>query len=204
MKDYLDLNELQLDALKEISNIGAGNAATALSQLIGRKIDMTVPKANIAPFAEVVEIVGGAEKEVAGGYMVVDGESPMGLLFLVQNEDVHYFLDLLFGIKTNEYIILDEMQESAFKEIVNILAGSYLNALGSFTQRTFFPSVPALAIDMAGAILGEVLQQIGEVSDYALAIENIFIEEEKQIKGYFFLLPEPKTLELLLKALGVL
>lgn len=204
MRGYLDLNELQLDALKEISNIGAGNAATSLSQLLGRRIEMTVPKTKIAPFAEAVEIAGGAEVEVAGGYVFVDGDTPMGILFLISKEQARYLLDLLFG-KTfiHNDLSFNEIQASALKEIVNILACSYLNALGTFTHRVFVPSVPALAVDMAGAILGEVLQHIGKISDYALVMENIFIEEEKQIKGHFLLLPEPKTLEIILKVLGV-
>jgi chemotaxis protein CheC len=210
MKGYFDLNEIQLDALKEVSNIGAGNAATSLSMMLGRKIGVSVPKVNLAPFAEIVEIIGGAEKEVAGGYLFVNGNTPMGILFLLPLEQVSLFLDLLFGtmleaqaINTQQEFVLNEMQESALIEIVNILAGSYLNALGIFTQRVFVPSVPALAIDMVGAILGEVLQSIGNVSDYALIIENMFCEEKKQINGYIFLLPEPQTLEILLNALGV-
>lgn len=209
MKDYLDLNEMQLDALKEISNIGAGNAATSLSVMLGRKIGLSVPKATLAPFSKIVEVIGGAEKEVAGGYLFVNGGTPMGILFLLPRDQIYYFLDLLFGTMTTQTVNpqqnseLTEMQESALKEIVNILAGSYLNSLGAFTQRVFVPSVPALTVDMAGAILGAVLQNIGNVSDYALIIENMFYEEEKQINGYFFLLPEPQTLEILLNALGV-
>ncbi|MBZ4653536.1 MAG: cheC [Peptococcaceae bacterium] len=204
MKDFSELNAIQLDALKEISNIGAGNAATSLSLMLGRKIDMSVPKANIAPFNQIMNYLGGAESEVAGGYMRVDGESPMGILFLIPKDQVYFFIDLIFGQPLGTTQDLNEMHFSALKEIVNILAGSYLNALSAFTQQVYSPSVPALAIDMAGAILGEVLQQIGEFSDYALVIENVFIEQERHISGHFFLLPEPKTLELLLRTLGVL
>ncbi|MDD2401300.1 MAG: chemotaxis protein CheC [Clostridia bacterium] len=205
MKNYLDLNALQMDALREISNIGAGNAATSLSLMLNRKIDMAVPKVNISTFAEAVEIMGGAESEVAGGYMVVKGETPMGILFLISKDQLEYFLNMLFGTSnvTTNYEF-NEIQSSAFLEVVNILAGSYLNALAAFTHCVFMPSVPALAVDMAGALLGEVLQRIGEVSDYTLVIENIFFEEEKQLKGHFLFLPEPKTLEILLNALGVL
>ncbi|MDX9871949.1 MAG: chemotaxis protein CheC [Clostridia bacterium] len=203
MKDYTDLNNMQIDALKEISNIGAGNAATSLSIMLNRKIDMSVPHAKVAPFAQIVEIVGGADKEVVGGYMQVDGDMPMGILFLLPFDQVMFFMDILFtGIQQESHEWTD-MHASAFNEIVNILAGSYLNVLSMFTQTKLEPSVPQMAIDMAGAILGEVLQQIGNVSDYALVIENIFIEQEKEITGHFFFLPEPETLEALMKALGV-
>ncbi len=203
MKDYTQLTSFQLDTLKEISNIGAGNAATSLSLMMSRKIEMTVPQANIASFAQITDIIGGADIEVAGGYMRVDGEWPMGLLFLIQKEQVFNFLDLLFGNPVGTINSWGDMQISAFKEIVNILAGSYLNALSMFTRHTFVPSVPAMCSDMAGAILGEVLQQIGEVSDYALVVENVFIEEERRLTGHFFFLPEPQTLEFLLESLGV-
>lgn len=205
MKDYTELTALQIDALKEISNIGAGNAATSLSQMLGREIGMTVPQAKIAPFSEIMETIGGAEAEVAGGYLRVDGDNmPMSILFIVPKEQVFYFLDMLFGNPEGTSRLWDDMLQSAFKEIVNILAGSYLNALAMITSQTFTPSVPAMAIDMAGAILGEVLQTVGEVSDYALVVENVFVEKERQIRGHFFLLPEPNTLEELLDSLGVL
>jgi len=210
MKDYLELNELQLDALKEISNIGVGNAATSLSMLIGRKIQLEVPKATLAPFSKIVEIIGGAEKEVAGGYLYVNGDIPLGILFFIPREQIPRLLDLLFGKMQTKIdydkqggLQLNEMQESALKEIVNILAGSYLNSLGIFTKQVFIPSVPALSVDMAGAILGQVLQSIGNETDYALIIENVFCAEGEQINGYFFLIPEPETLDLLLKSIGV-
>lgn len=208
--NYSDLNQMQLDALKEISNIGVGNAATSLSLLLGRKIDVTVPHAKLAPFTEIMEIMGSAEKEVVGGYLVVNTDTPMGILFLIPLEQVAFFLDLVSKatieiqeIPTAENFVLTNVQESALIEIVNILASSYLNALGLCTKQVFIPSVPALAIDMVGAILGEVLQNIGQVSEYALVIENVFQEAEKRLNINFFFLPEPQTLERLLNALGV-
>jgi chemotaxis protein CheC len=203
MINYSDLNQMQLDVLREISNIGAGNAATALSTLLGKKVDMLVPHASLAHFAQVPELIGGAEKEVAGGYLLVDEEMPMGILFLVPKEQMSFFFKILLGTELHPKSMLDDMQQSAFAEIVNILSGAYLNAISMFTQRTYSQSVPALCVDMAGAILGEVLMMIGEVSDYALIIENTFIADEDQLNGYFFLLPQPETLQKLFEALGV-
>ena len=207
MNSYFDLSEFQLDALREISNIGVGNAATSLSLLLNRQINVSVPQVKIASFADVIELLGGAEKEVAGGYLWVNSNTPMSILFLLPSEQVPLFLNILLTspeqVKANDVFQLDEFQKSALLEIVNILTGSYLNALGQFTKLTFIPSVPALSIDMAGAILGEVLQNIGVFSDYALVVENVFIEKERKIKGYLFLLPELKTLQILLTALGV-
>lgn len=201
--DFEKLDNLQKDALKEIGNIGAGNAATSLSTLLNKRINMNVPNIFILPFSQVVELMGGAEKPVAGGYLQVGGIAPMSMLFVLPEDSLKLFLNILVGKPKSDKIHLDEMDVSVLKEITNILAGSYLTALNGFTNIDFSPSVPALAFDMAGAILGNVLQLYGEVSDHALVIESIFMEEEKEVKGHFFLLPEPGSLEIMLKRLGV-
>lgn len=201
--EFSKLNHLQKDALKEIGNIGAGNAATALSTLLNKRIHMTVPNIFILPFSQVVELMGGAETPVAGGYLQVNGIAPMSMLFVLPEESLRLFLHILIGKSQGNSLLLDEMDISVLKEITNILAGSYLTALNGFTKINFNPSVPALAFDMAGAILGNVLQLYGEVSDHALVIESIFMEEQKEVKGHFFLLPEPGSLEILLHKLGV-
>lgn len=200
---FEDLNAMQLDALKEIGNIGAGNAATALSTLLNKRIDMTVPKIDILPFNEVVEIMGGAESLVAGGYLEVKGDAPMSILFVIPEKSVSLFMKLLLGKEMKTIEDFDEMSESVIKEVTNILAGSYLNSLGMFTNLVFEATVPALAYDMSGAILGNVLQLYGEVSDYSFVIESVFLEEEVEVKGHFFLLPGPDSLFKILERLGV-
>lgn len=201
--DFRDLSNIQLDALKEIGNIGAGNAATSLSQMLGRKIDMAVPKTSILPFNKVVDLVGGAEELVCSGYLFVEGEAPLGMLFLTPQKNGSLLLDLLMGLSEGTTKEFGEMEISAYKEITNILTGAYFNALAMFTNIAFSPSVPGFSLDMAGAILGAVLHQMGEVSDHAFVIETVFIESEKEVKAHFFFLPEPGTLEILLKSLGV-
>ncbi|MGI6226649.1 MAG: chemotaxis protein CheC [Peptococcales bacterium] len=201
--DFEKLSSLQKDALKEIGNIGAGNAATSLSTLLNKRIDMAVPNIFILPFSQVVELMGGAENLVAGGYLQVEGRAPLSILFVIPENSLKTFLNILVGKHKNNVFTLDEMEISALKEVTNILAGSYLTALNGFTNIDFTPSVPALAFDMAGAILGNVLQLYGEVSDYALVIESVFLEEAKEVKGHFFLLPEPGALEIMLSELGV-
>ena len=125
---FEDLSPIQLDALKEIGNIGAGNAATALSTLLNKRIDMTVPKIDILPFNEVVEIMGGAESLVAGGYLEVKGEAPMSILFVIPEKSVSLFMKILLGKEMKSIEDFDEMSESVIKEVTNILAGSYLNS----------------------------------------------------------------------------
>ncbi len=200
---FEDLNPLQLDALKEIGNIGAGNAATALSTLLNKRIDMSVPKIGVLPFNEVVEIMGGADSLVAGGYLEVKGDAPMSILFAIPEKSVALFMKILIGKELKSFEDFDEMCESVVKEVTNILAGAYLNSLGMFTNLLFEATVPALAYDMSGAIIGNVLQLYGEVSDYAFVIESVFREEEIEVNGHFFLLPEPQSLKKILERLGV-
>lgn len=201
--DFQNLNTLQLDALKEIGNIGSGNAATALSTMLNRKINMDVPNVSILPFPQVIEIMGGPETLVAGCYLQVESEAPMSILFVLPEDSINLFLGILLGNSAMEGTRLDELSASAIKEVTNILAGSYLTGLSILTNMDFNQSVPSLAYDMVGAILGNVLQLYGEISDYALIIETMFIEEDKKVQGHLFLLPEPGSLETLFEQLGV-
>ncbi len=201
MEDLTKLSDLQLDALKEVGNIGAGNSATALSQLLQRKIDMEVPRVKVLPISDIPDSVGGAELIVAGVYLRVESTAPANILFVVPFDNARDLVNTLIGKDMNEAI--DEMGQSALMEIGNILAGSYLNALSMITSLSFSPSVPALAIDMAGAILSAVVSNLGQVADYTLVIETKFKENDADVSGYFFLLPEPDSLSTILTALGV-
>lgn len=200
---FKDLSGNQLDALREIGNIGAGNSATALSQLINRRIEMNVPKVSIVPLEEVPELVGGPETVVVGVFLRVYGKAPSNILFLMPRDSAFYLVDTLMGKQRGETKALDFMDESALMEIGNILSGAYLNALFNFTQLALLPSIPALAMDMAGAILNVVLVQLGQMGDQALVIETKFISEDDGINGHFFLVPDPGSLETILSAVGV-
>ncbi len=200
---FKDLSGNQLDALREIGNIGAGNSATALSQLINRRIEMNVPNVTIVPLEEVPELVGGPETVVVGVFLRVYGKAPSNILFLMPQDSAFYLVDTLMGKQRGETKSLDFMDQSALMEIGNILSGAYLNALFNFTQLALLPSIPALAMDMAGAILNVVLVQLGQMGDHALVIETKFISEDDGINGHFFLVPDPGSLETILSAVGV-
>lgn len=200
----MNLSSLQLDALREVGNVGAGNAATALSQIINRKIDMTVPQVAIMPLGDVPDVVGGPEIMVAGVYLRVFGPAPSSILFLLPRESAFTLVDMLMGRERGLTDHLDQMDESALLEIGNILAGAYLNALSFFTKFTLLPSIPALAMDMAGAILSVILSQLGQMGDHALVIETEFSTEgDGGVKGHFFLIPDPGSLGTILSAIGV-
>ncbi|MBP2629380.1 MAG: CheC, phosphatase, inhibitor of methylation [Firmicutes bacterium] len=201
--EILNLSADQLDALREIGNVGAGNSATALSQIISRKIDMTVPKVEIMPLGDVPDVVGGPDAMVVGVFLRVYGLAPGSVLFLLPRDSAFYLIDMLMGKERGTTKNLDFMDESALMEIGNILAGSYLNALSHFTKLTLLPSIPALALDMAGAILSVVLVQLGQMGDHALVIETEFLSEDDGIRGHFFLIPDPGSLNTILAAVGV-
>ena len=203
MTDELNLSANQLDALREIGNVGAGNSATALSQVINRRIDMNVPKVSMVPLEAVPDLVGGPDAVVVGIFMRVYGKAPSNILFLLPQKSAFYLVDTLMGKPRGQTTSLDFMDESALMEIGNILSGAYLNAFFTFTQITMLPSIPALAMDMAGALLNVVLAQLGQMGDQALVIETEFLSEDDGINGQFFLVPDPGSLETIIKAVGV-
>jgi chemotaxis protein CheC len=201
--DVLELTPAQLDALKEIGNVGAGNAATALSQIINKRIDMTVPEVSIMPLSDVPDIVGGPDNMVAGVYLRVFGQAPGSILFIMPINSAFDLVNMLMGREKSQDYTFTAMDESALMEIGNILASAYLNALSYFTKLTLLPSIPALAMDMAAALLSIVLIQLGQMGDHALVIETVFKTDDDGINGHFFLIPDPGSLAAILVAIGV-
>lgn len=198
-----ELNSLQIDVLREIGNIGAGNAATALSKMISKRIDMDVPKVNILEFKNVAELVGGPEVEVVGIYFKVTGDITGSIMFLLDKKSSKLLTNLLMG-KPDDGSELNEMEFSALQEVGNILAGSYLSSLSSLTNLKLVVSVPSLAMDMAGAILSVPVILFGQVGDKVMLIETDFNEGTNRVKGNFFLIPDEESFEILLKSLGVI
>lgn len=203
MNDEYDLTPIQLDALREIGNVGAGNSASALSQIINKRIDMNVPKVALVPIESVPDLVGGPDTIVVGVFLRIYGKAPGNVLFLLPQKSAFYLVDTLMGREHGTTKSLDFMDESALMEIGNILSGAYLNAFFSFTHISMLPSIPALAMDMAGAILNIILVQLGQMGDQAMVIETEFLAEDDGISGHFFLVPDPGSLGILIKAVGV-
>ena len=203
MNDEFNLSPIQLDALREIGNVGAGNSATALSQIINKRIDMNVPKVALVPIESVPDLVGGPDAIVVGVFLRIYGRAPGNVLFLLPQKSAFYLVDTLMGREHGTTKTLDFMDESALMEIGNILSGAYLNAFFNFTHISMLPSIPALAMDMAGAILNIILVQLGQMGDQAMVIETQFLAEDDGISGHFFLVPDPGSLGTLIKAVGV-
>ena len=199
-----DLNNMQIDVLREIGNIGAGNAATALARMLNRKVDMDVPRVKIMEFKDVSETLGSAESIVAGILLKVEGDLTGNIMFILQLKDAALLVDMLMGRPAGELHEFTELEVSALKEIGNILAGSYLSSLSTLTNLKIMPSVPELAIDMAGAILSVPAIEFGKVGDSVLYIETEFSDGDEKVVGDFFLVPDVETYDILLKALGVI
>lgn len=194
----------EIDVLKEVGNIGAGNAATALSRLLNKPVDMAVPKVSLLPFEEIADRVGGSEQVVIAVFLRVEGEAPGNMFFIIQEESAKRLLRQLLSITNEEQGAYSEMEMSALCEIGNILAGSYLSSLADFTHLSMAPTVPSVALDMAGAILSYGLVQYGEMGDSALLIETTFLEDRQDLEGHFFLIPDPESFNKIFKALGVM
>jgi chemotaxis protein CheC len=201
---FRELNNVQLDALKEISNIGMGHAATALSQMIGQTVNLRVPHVTITEISQVPEYLGGAEKLMVGITLQILGDARGSIMLLFPQESAHRLLCSLLGHQ-EKGLVMNEVTVSALKEVGNILASAYLSALGNLLNKTLIPSVPLLAYDMAGAVVDYVLIDLSKSSDFALMVETNFSGDPGQelaIKGHFFLLPDPVTLDIFLNAVG--
>ncbi|CAH1203237.1 CheY-P phosphatase CheC [Paenibacillus allorhizoplanae] len=203
MDVFSQLEDFQLDVLKEVGNIGAGHAATALSTLLDKPIDMLVPKVRMLPFEEICESVGGAETVVLAIFLRVEGDAPGNMFFILDLDAAKNMLHDLVGLSITDQEEYSELELSALNEIGNILAGSYLSSLADFTNLNMQPTVPALAIDMAGAILSYGLLQFGQMGDQALLIDTKFLEGENEVQGHFFLIPDPESFGKIFSALGV-
>ena len=196
------LSPIQMDILKEIGNIGAGNAASALAQMVNTKIDMKVPRVRLLSFNEVVETLGGADKLVAGIYLSISGSATCSLLFVLPIQSARTLAAMLIGMPPQGESV-SEMEASALMEVGNIMCATYMNVIAQMTNMVLSPSVPALGIDMAGSVLDAILASYGEIDDHVLLMENEFVKDEQGVMGNFFLLPEPGSLEKIFAALGV-
>nr|WP_090233216.1 chemotaxis protein CheC [Lentibacillus halodurans] len=201
------LSDIQLDVLREAGNIGAGNAATSMSKLMDHKVDMQVPSVHIVPFDEVLEWIGGPDVPVASIMIHIFGDAPGNVYFFLKVNEAE---SLAKSVTKQPHVQLDNrgtdhFAASAIKETGNILTSSYLSALSDFTGLHMQPSVPAMHIDMAGAILSHALIEVSQMTDYVLIIDTeiSYSGFDQRIQGNFLFLPDPKSFSELFKSLGI-
>jgi len=201
----IDLDHMEgiyFDVLSEIGNIGAGNATTALANLVGTKVDMKVPKVALLNFNVVGEEMGGEETLMAGIYQRIKGDISGSIMFLSEEKSARALVGKLMGMESNPDEPLSEMELSALQEIGNIITGSYLSSLATLTNMFIDASVPSVAIDMCGAILSVPAIEFGAIGDKMLLIRTQFTDDV-QIEGYFILIPDLESYDKILSSLGM-
>ncbi|MDR2590335.1 MAG: chemotaxis protein CheC [Oscillospiraceae bacterium] len=196
-----------LDVFKEIGNIGAGHAASALAGLLNRKITMSVPEASVVPFSEIVNVLDGPETLVAGVLIDLSGELNGYILLLLGMEDamsmVAQALQEPRRDTSEPTFELSHMEQDTLLEIANILVGSFLSAISSLSGLGATPTVPQLAIDMLGAILNIAMIEYGQIGDSVLFLNTKFSDMDGDINGHFFLIPDYNSYKILLESLGL-
>lgn len=196
------VTESYFDVLKEIGNIGAGNAMTALSQMMQCKVDMKVPQVKLLEFKDVGNLMGGEEQLMAGVFLGVEGDITGSMLFMVEEKSARHLIRKITMGMLPEGCEFEEMGLSAMKEVGNIITGAYLNSLSTLTNLKVYPTPPALTVDMAGAILSVPAIQFGILGDKILLIQSQFYDEI-QLDGYFILIPDMDSYAKILTSLGL-
>lgn len=202
--EFENMDKIHIDVLRELGNIGAGNALTALSKMVDKKIDMNVPEAKIVEFTEVADILGDPESIVVGILISISGDIDGFIMFVLDRDSANLLIKMLLGdYHVNTDGAFSEIEISALKEAGNILVSSYVSALSMITNLKLVPSVPDIAIDMAGAIISFPAIKFGAISDSIVYIETEFSEGVDKFYGDFFLIPDGESYDLIFKALGV-
>ena len=196
-----EMSNEYFDVLRELGNIGAGNATTALAQMMQCKVDMAVPKVQLLEFKELGEAMVGEETVMAGIYLGIEGDIKGSIMFLLEKAAAKHLVGKLMGMESEGDECTD-MAFSALKEVGNIITGSYLNSLSSITNLAIYPSVPDLTVDMAGAILSVPAIEFAALGDRMLMIQTQFFDE-MVLDGYFILIPDLDSYGRMLAALGI-
>lgn len=203
LNNYGDLSPVAIDCLKEIGNIGSGSAASALSQMLGKIVEMRVPDVRVLDYQAVVEEMGGPEKVITGILVRLCGDIKGMIMFLLEDSFAQVVLNTFMPVGDVTVTTMDETQLSVISEMGNIMAGSYLRALSQLTYLTIDMSVPSTKVDMLGAIMSVPIIEFSEVGDKVLYIDDGFIIDGVKIKSNIILIPEMESLDLLMKKLGV-
>lgn len=198
--DLKSVSAKYMDVLKEIGNIGAGNATTALASMLQCRIDMNVPEVKLIEVDELAESLGGSQRIMTAIFLEVEGDITGNIIFLLEQGSARFLVSKLMGMEVSGDF--GEMELSCIKEISNIIAGSYLNSLSTLTNLKIYPSVPHLQMDMVETILHTPVKENGEVNDQILFIQTEF-KDDIQLGGYFVMIPDTESYGKILGALGI-
>lgn len=203
MKHYSELDEVSQDILRELGNIGTGNAVTSLSNMVGYSFNVELPEVEIVEYKEVPGLLGGAEMFEIGIMLQISGDLSGIFMFLLDEEFTKSILNALLGEEDRDLAAMDEMCRSAVCEIGNVVCCSYINALAKLMDVKIYVSVPDICSDMAGAILSVPMIHFANVSEELLMIKNRFRAETLSFTSHVLFLPELESLNKILKVLGV-
>ncbi len=203
IKTYEEMNELEIDILKEIGSIGGGNAATALSSMLNAKVNMSLPKVEILDFNEALVNVGDPEEVVAAILVEMSGELSGIMLFILTKEFSDEILFRMLGKTEANFFELAEIDSSVLMEIGNIVISSYITAMASLVNMSVELSVPQLAVNMLGGIMSVPIAMMGQHSDRIMMITGQFKIDGKALNSNMLLLPDVGSLNVLMKKLGV-
>ncbi len=204
IEKFEDLGAMEIDVLTEVGNIGAGNAMTALSSMIGQMVDIEVPAVKILGFQEAIDYAGGAEKTIVGILVPITGEIEGEILFFLEEDLVGLVVSTFFGPQEIDLLNLGPDITSALTELGNIMAASYINAISGLTGMVMQVEIPMLTVDMLGAIMSVPASELGEMSDKLLYIDNLMIIDKVSVKSKMMFLPKVESLDKLLRTLGVI
>ena len=203
IKSYDELSSLELDTLKEIGSIGTGNAATSLSALIGKPVRIQQPEVRIMEYNEAIEWIGGPEPITAGVLVGMSGQLSGIMLSVQQLDFVNLVLESMMEKTIQDYLALQELERSALTEVGNIMISTFINALSGLAGLDIELTVPAFTVDMQGAIMAVPMAEYGGQSNYIMTISGNFICNGKEIPCRLLLSPDIRSLNFLLRKLGV-
>lgn len=204
LRNYDELSPVAIDCLREIGNIGSGSAASSLSQMLGKPIEMRVPDVCVLEYQQIIDAMGGPEKVITGILVRLQGDIKGMMMFLLEDSFAQVVLSTFMSQDKVELTKLDDMQLSVITEMGNIMAGSYLRALATLTGLTIDMEIPSMTVDMLGAIMSVPITEFAQVGDKVLFINDGFSVDGVDIKSNIILIPEMESLETLMKKLGVM
>lgn len=204
LKNYDDLSPVAIDCLREIGNIGSGSAASALSEMLGKTIEMKVPNVCVLEYQQIIDTMGGPEKVITGILVRLEGDVTGMMMFLLEDSFAQVVLSTFMNAENVQVTKLGDMELSVITEMGNIMAGSYLRALSTLTGLTIDMSIPSMTVDMLGAIMSVPITEFAQIGDKVLYIDDGFKIDGVAIKSNIILIPEMNSLETLMKKLGVM
>jgi chemotaxis protein CheC len=193
----------QVDVLREVANIGTGNAVTSLAEMTGQPFNMSVPTVGVVEMERMAAVLGDPEALSAAVYMPVNGDVDGHVAFIFPFESACHLVDLLYGNEVGTTTELDELGCSAMMEVGNVIVSSFLNALADLTQMCLPASPPGLAVDMTAAILASIAGVSTSLGDHALTIMTQMTDMAFPLEGVFVFIPEPAALPMLFSSLGM-